>query len=185
MMKPKNNTTELEFSHPLGIDKIPAAGLVKTLKPTEAERKSLAERFDLVELSNLTADLTIHPAGLDETINVTGLLTADVVQTCVVTLDPLPGHIEHTINVLFMPEEIAEPEDEASTLEMDTEDTETIINGTIDLGELVAQNLGIALDPYPRKPGIGLVEAEFGEEKPPVTDNPFAKLAEWKKKPKE
>jgi uncharacterized metal-binding protein YceD (DUF177 family) len=60
-------------------------------------------------------------------------------------------------------------------IDLEGEDTEAFIHGYIDLGELVAQNLGIALDPYPRKPGLPPVEAEFGnkEDKP----NPFAKLA--------
>jgi len=40
---------------------------------------------------------------------------------------------------------------------------------------LAAQYLGAALDPYPRKPGVAFVEAEYGGEK--ATVQPFAKLA--------
>ena len=45
---------------------------------------------------------------------------------------------------------------------MDDEETEAIVGGIIDLGELVSQHLGINLDPYPRKPGLAFVEAEYG-----------------------
>ncbi len=53
----------------------------------------------------------------------------------------------------------------------------------IDIGELVAQHLGTALDPYPRKPGIAFVEAEYGGKDP--APNPFANLARLPKDQKD
>ena len=59
---------------------------------------------------------------------------------------------------------------------MEDEEVEPIVNGIIDIGELVSQNLGISLDPYPRKPVLEYVEAEYGEAAE-TAPNPFAKLA--------
>lgn len=172
---------EIEFSRPLAIDKIPANGFEQTLEAKDKERLSLAERFGLIELPSLTAELKVHPAGLDQTVLVTGSLKADVIQQCVVTLEPLPAHVESFIDVTFMPE--AEIGGGAGPADADSEDIEVIVDGAIDLGELVAQQLGIALDPYPRKPGAAYVEAEYGDTE--VPKGPMAQIAKLAKKPKD
>lgn len=171
---------ELEFSRPLSVDKIPAPGVEETLIASDKERKELAQRFGLLDLKDLSATLSVHPASNRQGFAVTGTMNADVVQQCVVTLEPLANHIEHQIDVLF-----AFPEgDEAAPaqIEMDEDQPEHIIDGVIDLGELVAQHLGITLDPYPRKPGLAPVEAQYGSDKP---TSPFAELINWPKKPKD
>ena len=60
------------------------------------------------------------------------------------------------------------------------EEFEFYSGGKIDLGEMVAQHLGINIDPYPRKPDAALPTTEFGAiiEKP----QPFASLAKIAKK---
>jgi hypothetical protein len=54
----------------------------------------------------------------------------------------------------------------------------------IDLGELVAQQLALVLDPYPRKSDIiaeGVISSEKQSGSNEVTNKPFAELAEWRK----
>ena len=68
-------------------------------------------------------------------------------------------------------------------VDLEDDEVEPIINGIIDLGELAAQHLGVALDPYPRKPGAAFGEAQFGGNE--KRENPFIKLAELAKKPKD
>ena len=54
----------------------------------------------------------------------------------------------------------------------------------IDLGELAAQQLALALDPYPKK-SDGVVEDVNASEQPlgsdEVTNKPFSELADWHK----
>ncbi|MFY9287644.1 MAG: DUF177 domain-containing protein [Alphaproteobacteria bacterium] len=176
----KEKTFLPELSRPLSIDKISANGVEETILAKDAERKALCKRFGLLDLPTLDAKLTVHPPRVDGSINVTGHLKADVIQPCVVTLEPLANHVEHEIDVFFVSSENLMG---AGPADITDEEVETIQNGVIDLGELVAQNLGIALDPYPRKPGISYVEAEYGDLKGP--SNPFAQLAELAKKPKD
>ena len=166
-----------EFSRPLPVEKIPAHGMEQSIDANDGERRELAERFGLAELKKLHADLVVHPERANQAISVTGKITADFVQQCVVTLEPLPGHIEHEIDVLFM----VPAEDEEITAEMEGE-TEAIIDDMIDLGELVAQHLGVMIDPYPRKAGLAYVEAEYGDKG--AGPGPLAELANWSKKPK-
>jgi uncharacterized metal-binding protein YceD (DUF177 family) len=180
-MRTKTDVNQPEFSRTIVIEKIPTAGVEQQLVAKDDERKKLAERLGLVELPKLEAKVTVHPVRADQTITVTGTLKADVVQQCVVTLEPLTNQIEYDFKVLYAaPELLTEG---AGPSDMEEEDMEPILDGTIDLGELVAQNLGIALDPYPRKPGVGFVEAAYGDAK--AAPGPLAQLVNLPKKPKD
>jgi hypothetical protein len=180
-MNVKAPSSEPEFSHPLPVDKISSAGVVRTLEAGKEERQRLAARFGILELTKLHAELTVRSVSDGRMIEVKGRMMADVVQKCVVTLEPLPGHIERAIEVLYT---FDEPEEgEQPHLEPDAAEIEPIVGGVIDIGELVAQNFGIALDPYPRTPGVALKETVFGAAVTPP--GALAKLAEWAKKPKE
>lgn len=181
-MLKKSDIPQPEFSRPLAIDKIPQAGSEQHLVAKESERQALAERFGLLDLPRLEAELKVRSGHGDQIISVSGTMIADVVQQCVVTLEPLPSHIEQEIEIQFAPPELVGTG--AGPSDVEEEDFEPILNGFIDLGELVAQNLGIALDPYPRKAGVEYVDALYGEEdkKQP---GPLAQLVNLKKKPKD
>lgn len=180
-MANKNEKPQPEFSRPLSVEKIPPGGMEQHVDAKESERANLARRFGLLELSKLEGTLTVHPARADQTIAVTGVLKADVVQQCVVTLEPLADHIEHEFKVLYAAPELLSSG--AGPSDMDEDDIEPLIDETIDLGELVAQNMGIALNPYPRKPGVEYVEAVYGDDK--AEPGPLAQLVNWPKKPKD
>lgn len=179
-MKLKMTIDEPEFSRPISIEKIPGNGLSEKLEAKGDEKRLLAERLGLVELSSLRAELTILPL-LDQTIAVSGRLMADVTQTCVVSLEPLAANVTSNIDVLYGPPELADANVAATGFS--EKEMEPIIDGMIDLGELVAQNLGIALDPYPRKPGMEFVESQYGDGV--ATSNPLAQLVNLRPKPKE
>ena len=51
---------------------------------------------------------------------------------------------------------------------------------SVDLGEAIAEQLALALDPYPRVPGAALPGEGEGEEPPP--SGPFAGLAALRKR---
>ena len=172
-MKNQSMDNSPELSRPLQVDKISAGGVEEILVANEEERKRLAERFGLLSLLSLQAQLTVTPAR-GAMFAVKGHMEADVVQQCVVTLEPLPAHISQQIDVLCADPEFLDPGVSPPHVEVDDDEMEPIIGGIIDLGELVSQNLGIALDPYPRKPGLTFVEVEYGDD---TVANPFAKLA--------
>lgn len=173
-----------EFSHRVAVDKIPAGGLKITLTANEVQRAALKERFDLVDLQSLSAELKVKREShvVDEVI-VTGTLTAEATQQCVVTLEPLPISINTSLRIICLDESAAPSESSTIDLVHDDDDIDYIQNGQIDLGELIAQHFGITLDPYPRKPGLDPISEEPADDgdKP---ENPFAKLASLKNKPK-
>jgi uncharacterized metal-binding protein YceD (DUF177 family) len=150
------------------------------LEATKAERTALARRFGILEVAALHASLRLRQEA-GGVVRVRGRLTADVVQACVVTLDPVPQHIDEPVDLRFLPEG-AEPED-------DPEGPDEILSegGPMDLGEAIAEQLSLTLDPYPRVPGAQLPPDVLEEEDEPAEEapqrpNPFAKLSALKGK---
>lgn len=135
-----------EFSRPVDVARLGAAEAVYDISANETERAALARRFDLVSVDRFAAHVTLRrvKGGM---VRLNASLTADLVQTDIVTLDPLPGHVEDEFTLLF-----GEEPDDAGTLNPDAELVEPLENGHIDIGEAVAQQLSLAIDPYPRAP---------------------------------
>lgn len=173
---------EPEFSRRLAIDEIAREGSVMTLEATPDERKRLAARFGLLALDRLTADLTVTRALSGIPIRVQGRLSASVVQECVVSLEPVNSEINELIDVEYAPVAEDEPEEGFSLDEPDP--PEPLESDTLELGELVAQHLSLALDPYPRKEGAAAPEWEAGgaQGDENEAENPFSVLAELQKK---
>ena len=59
-------------------------------------------------------------------------------------------------------------------MDPEAEDEIPFASGVLDLGEAAAEQLGLALDPYPRQPGVALPELELELD---GTPHPFAALA--------
>jgi uncharacterized metal-binding protein YceD (DUF177 family) len=173
---------EPEFSVPLAVDKIPAAGLTQTLDADAPARKRLAARFDLIDLPRLHADLTVQSARAGRAIQVKGRVSAEVVQKCGVTGEPVPDRVENDIDVLYTSED--DEESPQTFIDPTAVEIEPIEGGVIDLGELVAQHFGIALNPYPRKPGA-VFESDAKEGQEVARNSPLAKIAELTKKLKD
>lgn len=180
----KNVNVEHELSRPLQVDRVSLGGISEHIVAAPDERDALAKRFGLREIKRLEANLDVDRAE-GKMFAVTGKLFADVVQECVVTLEPLTEHVVDSIDVLFAPPHLAENDRDGALSDLgDAEPPEPIIGGIIDLGELVAQHLATALNPYPRKEGAEVGVYEVGVKTNPLesnTNNPFAKLAEMAK----
>ncbi|MBV17386.1 MULTISPECIES: YceD family protein [Thalassospira] len=156
------------------------------LEASAQERAALAKRFELVSIDSLTAELTIIAASNGE-VTVRGPMHAQIVQSCVTTLEPVPEMVEDEVKVLFSPhvseEDMPSNPDDLEDLSEDElmallDQPEPLVDGKIDVGEVVSQFLAVAMNPYPRKDGAelpeaALIEEEADEERP----NPFAKLA--------
>ena len=165
-----------EFSRLIAIEGItPDKVRKETVEANKAECAALAKRFDLRELSGLKAVLNIRRITGGPAVRIEGKFEADVVQTCVVSLQDVHAHVEGHFDTFFT-DEIQKPGLE-SDIAIDDDETspEMITNGNVDLGEVVAQYLSLELDPYPRAPGVSLAAqlAEVGAE---VKNSPFRVL---------
>ena len=147
-----------EFSRPERVDTISERERVVEVEARPAEREALARRFDLLGVERLAASFAVRRehAGL----TARGRVTADVVQACSITGEPVPAHVDERVDLLFIPAGAdAEAEVELSADALDT----IIYEGSkIDLGEAAAETVALALDPFPRAPGAERALREAG-----------------------
>jgi len=162
---------------PVTVAQIPETGLHRDFEADNAERAAMAEIAGLREVLSASAsfDMALKRGGR---VHLTGRVRARIVQTCVVTLDPVENEIDEQIDLIFAPPEqislLFEPVEEAAESDGEIPDPpEPIINGVIDLGRLATDALFLAIDPYPRKPGA-VFEPQVEAADP--EDHPFAAL---------
>ena len=137
-----------EFSRRFPLDSIGSMPRGVSIEATADERAALAARFDLAALEtlNATATLTASARGIETA----GRLTAKIVQSCVVTGDAVAARIDEMFTLRFVePDMLASGNEEVELRDSDCDLIE-IEGGAVDLGEAVAQTLGLALDPFPR-----------------------------------
>ncbi len=168
------------FSRTYKATEVPAAGITDSIEATPRQRASVAELLGLVELSSFDVDFRLISCGLRR-FKLSGRLTADLVQNCVVTLEPVKSRIEEAFEVEFWPLDEVEqleagegPEDADVPLDGPEPLPET---GLIDVGQVAYEVLASAIDPYPRKPGAEFSWAENAKEDDSQEGNkPFANL---------
>ena len=147
------------------------------IAPTDAEARALAKLLDVpaVRKLRLAGRLTPLPRGgwqLD------ARLGATVVQTCVVTLDPVTTRIDQPLRRAWLPATASRPNE--IVVAPDEDDEIEPLGERIDLGLVAIEALALALPPYPRKPGATLGPIAASGEAAPAEEGelkPFAGLA--------
>jgi len=149
------------------------------LRPDGAARDRLAAAFGLIALPRLRLYGRLAPAEGDA-FRFDGRLEAEVVQPCAVTLEPVTTAIDEPVGRTFSPH-AGTPE---GGEEAEMGDDELVpLGDAIDLAGLAAEELSLALPPWPRAPGASLPE-EDGDEAGRTDESrrPFAGLADLLKK---
>lgn len=164
---------EAPWRDPVRLDRI-GAGIERKLEADADTRARVAAFLDLPELSLFSAELRLRPYGPGWRLS--GRLLSEGAQTCGVTLEPLPFRIDRTFHV-DMAEAPRAGDKQVIDVEVSLDDDapDLIEDGVIDLGIYAVEQLGLALDPFPRKPG-----AEFVPPEGPQEPSPFAVLATLK-----
>jgi hypothetical protein len=162
-------------------DDVPESGLHLDLVADAATRAAIAAVAGLRDLPRLAAsfDVARHGNGL----RVEGEVSATVVQSCVVTLEPIVNEVCEPIDLMFVSPsgsatastDIAEALDPAAA-----DEPELLVDGTADLGTAATEFLLLGIDPYPRKPGV-VFDPPASADDPAA--HPFAALAALKKEP--
>jgi hypothetical protein len=166
---------EPEFSRPFAVDRLGKAPVSETVIATEPERALLAKRLGLVTLEQLAAVVRLERRAESGIVHLSGRLEADVTQTCIVTLTGFPSHVEDSFETDFSAD--AADFSPEIVLDIDSEPPEPIVGGLIDLGELVTQYLSLALDPYPRAPGVAFDPVQVADD---ASMSPFLALQNLK-----
>ncbi len=166
------------FSRRMKLSGIGPEEITREITATADECAQLAALFGLPAIAGLRGVFTL--AHERRGILRAGLtLAARLTQICVITLEPFESALTETAALRFIPAPTAR---EGEPVELDAETLEGpdeifYTGEAIDLGAILAEQLALALDPYPRKPGAALPPG-LGEEPP---KNPFAALLPFKK----
>jgi len=170
----------VEFSRPQSIDEIGRDGLHVRLVADPGECAALAKRFGIIRISGLEAELDLRQSRGGDIIAVSGQIEAAVEQECVVSLEPVASKISETVEERFARNaEIAD--DILVSVDEPEEIDDLVVGGEIDLGEMLAQCLYLALDPYPRKEGV-VIDESVEVAAQDRGSNPFSVLENLKTK---
>lgn len=146
-----------EMPRPFPISRI-GAGARLVVEASPEERRTLALRMGLLAIHDLTCRFDLRPLG-SNTIEAVGLLRATIRQTCVVSLEPFDADVIEPFSVHFVPAGHETPD-----LDLESADEVPYEGGVLDLGEAAAEQLALALDPFPRMPGAEMAEAGASQD---------------------
>jgi hypothetical protein len=165
------------WSETLSLHELAHGPVQRVLVAPDAARKRIAREFQLDDLASLEATVDVSP-WLDGA-ELRGRWHAAVLQTCGVTLEPLPSEPEGSFLVRVLPAGSPNaPEEPVGEIEVGTEDDDPpdVLEGeSIDLAAYVVEHLGLEIDPFPRKP-----DAVFTPPEAPEELSPFAVLRQLK-----
>jgi uncharacterized metal-binding protein YceD (DUF177 family) len=152
------------------------------LEATPDQCAALAKRFGILALDRLGATLELAWSGPN--LLVTGQLKAHAIQACGVSGKPVPEDIEDPIMLRLEPglPDISPEDFDFESLADDLDDdfeVDSLPENAVDVGEIVAQSLALALNPFPRAADSELGEARtklLSEEEAQALSNPFSVL---------
>lgn len=152
----------------------PLAGGMVVIEATPEERAALAVRFGLGAVEALRAEVSLEQR--PRAIRATGRLRAAIQQPCAISGEDFPVTIDEAVDLRFV-EEGQKPIAEGDEIELQADDCDEIgFSGDMfDLGEAVAQTLGLAIDPYAEGPNADAVRkaagiVQEGEQLGPLAD---------------
>lgn len=154
-----------------------------SIEPDRAELDAIKSELNLIALRKVRFVGELKPHGKSDW-QLTAQLGATVVQSCVITLDPVTTRIEEPVAREYLADWADDHED--TEAELDPDDTSEELPEILDLLKLLSEALVLALPLYPRAEGAKLESAQFAEDGvAPMSDDdakPFAGLAALKDK---
>jgi uncharacterized metal-binding protein YceD (DUF177 family) len=157
---------DLEFSFEIDLDRLGAQGKRYQLAANKTERERIAARLRTPSVEKLEGDLVV--SATKTAIRIEGSLTASLTRECVASLEPTSEEVADSFGIDFSR---VPPRSEEELLDIEAPD---VIEGdTLDLGELLVQQLSLAMEPFPRKPGAPSLAEAYA---PAENISPFAIL---------
>ncbi len=163
------------FTRKLRVSLVAGGPVERDVEADAAECAALANLFGLPGIGRLSGAFVLtHERG--GVIGATLRLFARVRQICVVSLEEFEAEIREETALRFVP---AARVKEGAEVELDPETLdgpdEIFYGGEfLDLGAVLAEQLALALDPYPKKPGAVLAVEDDGAKA--GEKHPFAAL---------
>ncbi len=98
------SSTESSVSFLANVARLPQKGMPVVIDADAKQRGKLAEEHGLLSVGRYRADLLVT-SWKRNGVKVSGTVEADIVQECVVTLEPLESRISEDVSAVFLPED--------------------------------------------------------------------------------
>lgn len=180
-----------EIERIVDLDKMGNQGAALDIVASDNERAALAKRFGFLDLPAFSARVTIdrRPGGQ---VIVEGRLRGRLVQACVLSLEPVSQALDDAFRLVFKEDALDErdPESGEAVVSAQADAPEPLTGNLLDVGEIVAEQLSLTAEPYPRRPGVKLEDVmpklrNSGRRTvPEQRRHPFAGLAALRDKPR-
>lgn len=161
---------------PVNVARLPKSGMQVTIEADAGQLEALAAAHELQAVERFVAKLEVS-TWKKGGVRVSGRVQANVVQECVVTLEPVTGAIDEEVSATFLPEgsRLVVPAWSAEgeiLLDPEGDDSPELFSGdTVDVGQLAEEFFAMGIDPYPRKQGVALdTDGENDEKRGPLHD---------------
>lgn len=166
------------WPQPLGLAEVARGPVRRRLAADQGARARVAKMLGLESLASLEADITVS-TWLDG-VQIQGRWRARVGQICGVSLEPFESDLEGELQIRAVPagsQALAQAdEDHEVELDPEADDPPDVLTADqVDLGAYVVEDLSLAVDPFPRKPGV-----DFEPPTATAEISPFAVLAKLK-----
>jgi hypothetical protein len=168
---------EFPIAHPYLLGRLSQAGDEVMIAPGKEDLERIADWAGVDALEAFTAKIELRKLSSTR-FAFDADLVADIVQSCVVTLEPVRTRVERRFSRdLFLTAQAHQMAKEIEIAPLDEDGREEIASLGYDLAAPVLEELALAIDPYPRAPGVAF-------EPPPDPDavelHPFAALKSLK-----
>jgi uncharacterized metal-binding protein YceD (DUF177 family) len=159
------------------LNDVPIEGV--TINHTIIDPKELHKLAQLLEIRKLiSASLSVFIVPFKDGLHIKGKVKAEIEQECVITLETLHNKVNEKLDLTFLPDvEVPDFDDKdlegeaLQALLAEEDPPEPLINGQINLTDLLVEFIALGIDPYPRIDG-----AEFKDPNAEVTISPFEAL---------
>ncbi len=160
---------QLELSREIDLEKLSKDSKTYPIEASSSECSAIAKRFGVPSIGFLNGE--IHIAATSKRILASGVVRAQLVRECVASLEEMDETIDDTFEVEFLRDAVA-----AAAVDETEEDwtaPEIHVGSVFDLGELLVQQLSLAMAPFPRKKGAVSLADAYGSG---AESSPFAVL---------
>jgi hypothetical protein len=167
---------EPPLSRIYNLGRLGQSGDKTSLEASAEERAALAKDAGVLEVPKFSAGIVLQKISPTR-FEIGYSLAAEIIQACVVTLEPLPARInrDFTRELHYTPN--FRREKEVIVTPGDDETPEEIGSLHFDLAGPLLEEFLLAINPYPRAPGVEFAPPQGGK---PAPESPFAVLKDLK-----
>lgn len=138
-----------EFSRIINVHALGVEPHIIKFSATHNEKERLRERLELLALSSFEIKCQVFHDFMNSRVRIDAMLHAELTQACVLTLAEVKEIVCEPISLELITKRM---EEDATNHFFDDgpEEIELSADGTVDMGEIFAQYLSLAMNPYPK-----------------------------------